>query len=199
MGNDIRNHPSRAPLMQEKQPYEPHSLLKDTADYGWYTTMIELGLKNLPWRKFVISILQVASLGHALHAFVNEELADTLLLDRLRSDHGSRDEKNFVLKKPIKLKIGVNHIALLRNLVGLPNSVVHLERGLAGVHDVQIQGLNTRTNGSHTQRLAWMERECLFLQKKNDRKLSGRKPDPKRLLRRARLLENVLRTADVES
>ncbi|KAK6916725.1 Beta-galactosidase jelly roll domain [Dillenia turbinata] len=127
----------RSSPIQEKHPLELHTLLKDTTDYGWYTTAIELNPEDLPFRKFAVPILQVASLGHALHAFVNGEYVG--------SDHGSHVEKSFVFRKPIKLKSGVNHIALLGNLVGLPNSGVYLERRLAGVHDVQIQGLNTGT------------------------------------------------------
>ncbi|KAK6946455.1 hypothetical protein RJ641_013999 [Dillenia turbinata] len=103
--------------MQERQPLELHSLLKDITDYGWYATMIELGQEDLPWRK-------------------------------LGSDHGIQASKHFVLKKPVKLKIEVNHIALLGSLVGLPISKsnnVYLERRLPGVHDMQIQGLNTGT------------------------------------------------------
>ncbi|KAK6946146.1 hypothetical protein RJ641_013690, partial [Dillenia turbinata] len=111
--------------MQEKQPHELMVCLK-----------IPQTMVDIPWRKFDVPILQVASLGHALYSFVNEK--------HVGSDHGSHADKIFVLKKPIKLKIGVNHIALLGNLVGLPNSSVYLGMRLAGVHDMQL-GLNTGT------------------------------------------------------
>ncbi|MCI27198.1 beta-galactosidase 13-like, partial [Trifolium medium] len=33
---------------KQKLPAELYSLLKDTTDYGWYTTSVELGPEDLP-------------------------------------------------------------------------------------------------------------------------------------------------------
>lgn len=67
---------------------------------------------DLPQRKDVSPVLRVASLGHAMVAFVNGEFVGAA--------HGSNIEKSFVLENPVKLKPGNNNITLLASLMGLP-------------------------------------------------------------------------------
>ncbi|XP_057962376.1 beta-galactosidase 13-like [Malania oleifera] len=122
---------------KSQTPLELMSTTKDTTDFLWYTTSIELGRRDLPFKKNIHPILQVSNLGHLMHAFVNGEYIGT--------EHGNNIEKSFVFRKPIPLKPGINHISLLGATVGFPDSGVYLERRFAGVRTVSIQGLNTGT------------------------------------------------------
>ncbi|KAK4843900.1 hypothetical protein QYF36_014099 [Acer negundo] len=118
-------------------PRELWSLTKDTTDYLWYTTSIELDRTDLPFRKGILPVLEVANLGHLMHVFVNGEY--------VASGRGTNIEKSFVLRKPITLKAGINIISLLGGTVGLPDIGDNLERRYAGVRSVAIQGLNLGT------------------------------------------------------
>ncbi|CAH9100904.1 unnamed protein product [Cuscuta europaea] len=119
--------------IKNQVPRELYSLTKDASDYAWYTTRIHFTRRNLPMRSDILPVLQVASLGHALLAFVNGEFAGF--------GHGSNIEKSFVLQKPINLKPGINHISLLGQTVGLPNSGAYMEKRYAGPRAVTLQGL----------------------------------------------------------
>ncbi|XP_015581880.2 beta-galactosidase 13-like [Ricinus communis] len=120
-----------------KVPMELYGLTKDVTDYAWYTTVIVLSSRDLSLRKDIRPVLRVASLGHAMIAFVNGEF--------IGSAHGSQIEKSFVLQKPVTLKPGVNTITLLGSLVGLPDSGAYMEHRYAGPRGVTILGLNTGT------------------------------------------------------
>ncbi|KAJ8490304.1 hypothetical protein OPV22_012025 [Ensete ventricosum] len=120
-----------------KGPLELMNLTKDTTDYLWYTTSFKLDADDLPRRHDIRPVLQVSNLGHAMHAFVNGKY--------IGSGHGTKIEKSFVFQKPMDLKAGTNHIAILGLTVGLPDSGAYLEHRLAGVHTVVIQGLNAGT------------------------------------------------------
>ncbi|KDP29649.1 hypothetical protein JCGZ_18811 [Jatropha curcas] len=60
--------------MDSKVPKELYSLTKDTTDYAWYTTVMILNPRDLSMRKDILPVLRVASLGHAMLAFVNGQL-----------------------------------------------------------------------------------------------------------------------------
>ncbi|RVW38626.1 Beta-galactosidase 13 [Vitis vinifera] len=120
-----------------KSPMELYTFLKDRSDYAWFVTSIELSNYDLPMKKDIIPVLQISNLGHAMLAFVNGNF--------IGSAHGSNVEKNFVFRKPVKFKAGTNYIALLCMTVGLPNSGAYMEHRYAGIHSVQILGLNTGT------------------------------------------------------
>ncbi|KAL6963709.1 hypothetical protein U1Q18_034714, partial [Sarracenia purpurea var. burkii] len=123
--------------VQSKVPLELYSLTKDTSDYAWYGTSINLDREDLPRRSDILPVIQIANLGHAMLAFVNG--------DYIGFGHGSNIEKSFVFVKPINLKTGVNHITLLGMTVGLPNSGAYMEKRFAGPRAVTIQGLNAGT------------------------------------------------------
>ncbi|KAF4391619.1 hypothetical protein G4B88_030770 [Cannabis sativa] len=123
--------------VSSKIPNELYGMLKDTTDYGWYTTSIELSRHDLPMRPDILPVLRVASLGHALHAFVNGEY--------IGSAHGSHEEKGFLFQKAITLKPGTNHISVLGMTVGLPDSGAYMEHRYAGPRAITILGLNTGT------------------------------------------------------
>ncbi|KAM2711110.1 hypothetical protein EV1_031262 [Malus domestica] len=118
-------------------PLELYSLLKDTTDYAWYTTKLALSPQDLPMKESIRPVLRIASLGHALHAFVNGEY--------IGFAHGSHDEKSFVFEKPVPLKAGVNQISLLAMTIGLPDSGAYMEHRYAGPNLVAVLGLNTGT------------------------------------------------------
>ncbi|KAF2322731.1 hypothetical protein GH714_029786 [Hevea brasiliensis] len=120
-----------------KIPMELYGLTKDVTDYAWYTTVLVLNPRDLSVRKDILPVLRVASLGHAMVAFVNGQFVG--------SAHGSQIEKSFVLQKPVELKPGVNTITLLGSLVGLPDSGAYMEHRFAGPRGVTILGLNTGT------------------------------------------------------
>ncbi|KAK6143371.1 hypothetical protein DH2020_023719 [Rehmannia glutinosa] len=115
--------------IKSDSPKELYSLTKDTTDYA----CIKFDKRDLPMRPDVLPVLQVASLGHALLAFVNGEY--------IGFEHGSNVEKSHVFKKPIHLKPGVNHISLLGMTVGLPNSGAFMEKRFAGPRAVSLEGL----------------------------------------------------------
>ena len=86
--------------------------------------------------------LEVASLGHAMVAFVNGEFVGKAKISQnfnhylisiitdfqllcgydlfTGAAHGSHDNKSFVLKAPVELKPGSNSVTLLGSLMGLP-------------------------------------------------------------------------------
>ncbi|GER50249.1 beta-galactosidase [Striga asiatica] len=101
--------------IKSKSPKELYQLTRDTSDYAWYSTRINLDRRDLPRRPDILPVLQVASLGHALLAFVNGEYVGF--------GHGSNVEKSHVFKNTIKLKIGDNEISILAMTVGLPVGV----------------------------------------------------------------------------
>ncbi|CAI0445321.1 unnamed protein product [Linum tenue] len=118
-------------------PMELYFLTKDKTDYAWYTTTINLSPRDLSMRKDILPVIRVASLGHAMVAFVNGQFVG--------SAHGSQIDKSFVLQKSVELKPGINYISLLGTLVGLPDSGAYMEHRFAGPRGVSILGLNTGT------------------------------------------------------
>ncbi|KAH0994172.1 hypothetical protein GBA52_005655 [Prunus armeniaca] len=118
-------------------PLELYTLLKDTSDYAWYTTSLALNPQDLPRKASIQPVLRIASLGHALHLFVNGEY--------IGFGHGSHDEKSFVLEKPVHFKAGVNQITLLAMTLGLPDGGAYMEHRYAGPNLIIVLGLNTGT------------------------------------------------------
>ncbi|XP_042415472.1 beta-galactosidase 11-like [Zingiber officinale] len=116
---------------------ELYNMTKDTTDYLWYATSFKLNDDDLPFRHDIHPVIQVSSLGHIMHTFVNGEY--------IGSAHGTKIEKSFVFQKPADLKTGGNRIAILGGTVGMPDSGAYLEHRVSGVHSVVIQGLNAGT------------------------------------------------------
>ncbi|XP_077246254.1 beta-galactosidase 11-like [Tasmannia lanceolata] len=123
--------------IKNSEPLEHLNVTKDESDYLWYTTSLRLHVEDLPLRHDIHPVISIQSLGHAVHAFVNDIYVG--------SDHGDKMDKSFHLKKAITLKAGTNHISLLAMTVGLPDSGVYLERRLSGIRQVRVLGLNTGT------------------------------------------------------
>ncbi|KAH0451883.1 hypothetical protein IEQ34_019182 [Dendrobium chrysotoxum] len=124
-------------IVRNYEPLELMNMTKDTTDYLWYTTSFHIEEEDFPRRHDIRPVLQVASLGHVVHAFINGKY--------IGNAHGSKIEKSFVFQKPMKLHSGINHITILALTVGFPDSGPYLEHRMAGIHSVAIQGLNTGT------------------------------------------------------
>uniref|UniRef100_A0A7N0U519 Beta-galactosidase n=1 Tax=Kalanchoe fedtschenkoi TaxID=63787 RepID=A0A7N0U519_KALFE len=129
--------PTRATQILNKTPLELFDLSKDTSDYAWYTTSFELSAFDLPMRASALPVLRIASLGHALLVAVNGEY--------IGSAHGSHVEKEFVFQRPVKLRAGINHIAILGILAGFPDSGAYMEHRFTGPRFISILGLNAGT------------------------------------------------------
>lgn len=110
---------------------------KFTTDYLWYTTSILVGENEEFLKKGSSPVLLIESKGHAVHAFVNQELQ--------ASAAGNGTHFPFKLKAPISLKEGKNDIALLSMTVGLQNAGSFYEWVGAGLTSVKIQGFNNGT------------------------------------------------------
>ncbi|KAK4345455.1 hypothetical protein RND71_035631 [Anisodus tanguticus] len=123
--------------LKNRQPLELYSLTKDTSDYAWYSTSLTFDRHDLPMRPDILPVLQIASMGHALSAFVNGEY--------IGFGHGNNIEKSFVFQKPILLKPGTNTISILAETIGFPNSGAYMEKRFAGPRGVTIQGLMAGT------------------------------------------------------
>ncbi|KAE9620319.1 hypothetical protein Lal_00019908 [Lupinus albus] len=115
---------------KDKTPAELYSLLKDTTDYAWYTTSVELGPEDLPKKNEVSPVLRIMSLGHSMLVFVNGEY--------IGSGHGSHEEKTFEFHKSVNFKVGVNQISMLAATVGLPDSGAYMEHRYAGPKSITI-------------------------------------------------------------
>ncbi|XP_042495404.1 beta-galactosidase 16-like [Macadamia integrifolia] len=98
---------------------------KDKSDYLWYTSSFQQDSSSAKY-------LKVNSLGHVVHAFVNNLYVG--------SAHGSKDNIGCALNASISLNKGMNRVSLLSVMVGLPDSGPYLERRVAGLRKVLIQG-----------------------------------------------------------
>ncbi|KAK2389890.1 beta-galactosidase [Trifolium repens] len=100
---------------------------KDTSDYMWYT--FRLNNNSLINAQ---SVLSIYSLGHVLHSFINGVLTG--------SAHGNHDNMFVATEHNVNLVNGINNISILSATVGLPNSGAYLERRVAGLRKVKVQG-----------------------------------------------------------
>ncbi|KAF8753081.1 hypothetical protein HU200_011735 [Digitaria exilis] len=123
--------------IRTRKAEELYNLTKDKTDYLWYTTSFKLEDDDMPFRRDVRPVLEVNSHGHSSVAFVNNVFVGC--------GHGTKMNKAFMLQKPMDLKKGINHIAVLATTMGMMDSGAYLEHREAGIDRVQIQGLNAGT------------------------------------------------------
>ncbi|XP_027358432.1 beta-galactosidase 16-like [Abrus precatorius] len=102
------------------------STAKDGSDYMWYTFRFYDNSPNAQ------SVLSAYSQGHVLHVFTNGVLVG--------SAHGSHRNASFIMENKLNLINGMNNISFLSATVGLPNSGAYLERRVAGLYRVKVQG-----------------------------------------------------------
>ncbi|XP_054780480.1 beta-galactosidase 1-like [Prosopis cineraria] len=108
---------------------------RDASDYLWYSTDVVINSNEGFLRNGKDPVLKALSAGHALHAFVNGQLAGTA--------YGSLEFPKLTFSQSVKLRAGVNKISLLSVAVGLPNVGPHFERWNAGVlGPISLDGLN---------------------------------------------------------
>ncbi|XP_022949187.1 beta-galactosidase 1-like [Cucurbita moschata] len=108
---------------------------RDATDYLWYTTDVHIDSNEGFLWSGKDPVLTVLSAGHAMHVFVNGQLAGTA--------YGSLDFPKLTFRQGVNLRAGNNKIALLSIAVGLPNVGPHFEMWNAGVlGPVNLNGLN---------------------------------------------------------
>eukprot|EP00850_Spirogloea_muscicola_P012121 SM000077S21595 [mRNA] locus=s77:418090:424635:+ [translate_table: standard] len=108
-------------------PLEQIITTRDSTDYLWYIHSLELPEELGP----VNVTLEITSVGHALHAFINGDLSGSAI-------------GGAIVTLPISLKGGKNEIAILSMTVGLWNYFAHFETWEAGIRgSVIVRGLPT--------------------------------------------------------
>ncbi|XP_077233745.1 beta-galactosidase 5-like [Tasmannia lanceolata] len=104
---------------------EQINITRDTTDYLWYMTSVEINPSESFLRGGKVPTLSVQSTGHALHVFINGQLSGTA--------YGSRESRSFTYTGNVNMYAGINRIALLSIAVGLPNVGNHFENWNTGV------------------------------------------------------------------
>ncbi|CAH8320509.1 unnamed protein product [Eruca vesicaria subsp. sativa] len=117
---------------------EQVSMTRDKTDYFWYLTDITIGSDEKFLKTGEDPLLTICSAGHALHVFVNGQLAGT--------SYGALSSPKLTFSQKIKLRQGVNKLALLSTAVGLPNAGVHYETWNIGIlGPATLNGVNSGT------------------------------------------------------
>nr|BAB86232.1 putative beta-D-galactosidase [Oryza sativa Japonica Group] len=106
---------------------------KDSTDYLWYTTSFDVDGSHLAGGNHV---LHIESKGHAVQAFLNNEL--------IGSAYGNGSKSNFSVEMPVNLRAGKNKLSLLSMTVGLQNGGPMYEWAGAGITSVKISGMENR-------------------------------------------------------
>ncbi|KAJ0026059.1 hypothetical protein Pint_09031 [Pistacia integerrima] len=114
---------------------EQVNVTRDTSDYLWYMTSVDIGSSESFLRGGQKPTLTIESAGHAVHVFINGQFSG--------SAFGTRESRKFTFTGPVNLRAGANKIALLSMAVGLPNVGFHYERWETGIlGPVMLQGLD---------------------------------------------------------
>ncbi|GMN55741.1 hypothetical protein TIFTF001_024859 [Ficus carica] len=101
------------------------NITRDTSDYLWYTTSVQIDSSESFLRKGQHPTLSVQSAGDALHVFVNGQLSG--------SAYGTRENRRFTFTGNVNLHAGTNKLSLLSIAVGLPNNGPHFETRKTGI------------------------------------------------------------------
>ncbi|XP_023003076.1 beta-galactosidase 3 [Cucurbita maxima] len=114
---------------------EQINVTKDTSDYLWYITSVDIGSTESFLHGGELPTLIVLSSGHAVHIFINGRLSG--------SAFGSRENRRFTYTGKVDFHAGQNTIALLSVAVGLPNVGGHYETWNTGIlGPVALHGLD---------------------------------------------------------
>ncbi|GLT79076.1 hypothetical protein SLA2020_505830 [Shorea laevis] len=117
---------------------EQLSVTWDTTDYLWYMTNVNINNNEAFLKNGQLPVLTVASAGHALHVFINGQLAGTA--------YGNIDDPRLTFSGQVNLKAGLNQISLLSISAGLQNIGTHFEQWNIGIlGPVTLKGLNSGT------------------------------------------------------
>ncbi|PSR99642.1 Beta-galactosidase [Actinidia chinensis var. chinensis] len=124
-----------SPTMTAVGLLEQINITRDSSDYLWYITSVDIGSSESFLQGGQKPTLTVQSRGHAVHVFVNGQLSG--------SAYGSREDTRLTFSGSVNLHAGINRIALLSMAVGLPNIGLHFETWKAGIlGPVLLNGLN---------------------------------------------------------
>uniref|UniRef100_A0A6P3ZWY6 Beta-galactosidase n=1 Tax=Ziziphus jujuba TaxID=326968 RepID=A0A6P3ZWY6_ZIZJJ len=104
---------------------EQINVTRDTSDYLWYMTSVDISSSESFLRGGQKPTLNVQSAGHAVHVFINGQFSG--------SAFGTREHRQFTFTGPVNLRAGSNKISLLSIAVGLPNVGFHYELWETGV------------------------------------------------------------------
>ncbi|XP_058199429.1 beta-galactosidase 6-like isoform X2 [Rhododendron vialii] len=116
---------------------------KDTSDFLWYTTSINVNENNKVVQEKE-ALLIVESLGHAALVFVNKRLVGF--------GYGNHDDATFVLRERVTLNNGSNTLDMLSMMIGLQNYGPWFDIDGAGIHSVVLADMkNVKGNLSSTE------------------------------------------------
>lgn len=104
---------------------EQINVTRDTSDYLWYMTSVDISSSEPFLRGGQKPTISVDSKGHAVHVFINGQLSG--------SAYGTRENRKFTFTGPANLHAGQNRIELLSIAVGLPNVGLHYETWTTGI------------------------------------------------------------------
>lgn len=104
---------------------EQINVTRDTSDYLWYITSVDINSNEGFLQGGQLPSLTVQSAGHTLHVFINGQLSG--------SAYGTREDRRITYTGSANLRAGSNKLALLSVAVGLPNVGVHYELWNTGV------------------------------------------------------------------
>ncbi|KAG0486825.1 hypothetical protein HPP92_008920 [Vanilla planifolia] len=114
---------------------EQINVTRDTTDYLWYRTYVDVAEDEGFLKGGEYPILTVMSAGHSLNVFINGQQAGTA--------YGGLKDPRLTFTGAVKLWVGRNVISILSAAVGLPNVGEHFETWNAGVlGPVTLSGLN---------------------------------------------------------
>ncbi|KAB1207325.1 Beta-galactosidase 3 [Morella rubra] len=114
---------------------EQLNITRDTSDYLWYTTSVDISPSESFLHQGQYPTLSVQSTGHAMHVFINGHHSG--------SAFGTRERLRFTFAGDVDLKAGRNRISLLSIAIGLPNNGPHFEMRNTGIlGPVVIHGLD---------------------------------------------------------
>ncbi|KAL6574391.1 Beta-galactosidase 3 [Orobanche hederae] len=113
---------------------EQINVTRDSSDYLWYTTSTDISSSESFIRGGQKPTLSVDSRGHAIHVFVNGQLAG--------SAYGTGVNTKFTFSGAVNMRVGTNKISLLSIAMGLQNNGFHFEDWDVGVGRVKLDGLD---------------------------------------------------------
>uniref|UniRef100_A0A6N2MLH2 Beta-galactosidase n=1 Tax=Salix viminalis TaxID=40686 RepID=A0A6N2MLH2_SALVM len=128
--------------------WEQIYMTRDATDYLWYLTDVKIDADEGFLKSGQNPLLTIFSAGHALHVFINDQLAGTA--------YGGLSNPKITFSQNIKLTAGINKISLLSVAVGLPNVGLHFEKWNAGVlGPITLKGLNEGTRDLSGQKWSY--------------------------------------------
>ncbi|KAG6772025.1 hypothetical protein POTOM_023421 [Populus tomentosa] len=124
--------------------WEQINVTRDATDY----LCVKIGADEGFLKTGQNPLLTIFSAGHALHVFINGQLAGTV--------YGGLSNPKLTFSQNIKLTEGINEISLLSVAVGLPNVGLHFETWNTGVlGPITLKGLNEGTRDLSGQKWSY--------------------------------------------